>query len=94
MSQYDRLTGVKHLRVRGFKAVRFAAVMKAMAVNIARAIAAQKARIRGQGPSPAQHFGVKRCFLLFKEQIDKLLGSLPKYSKGNSENWIYAHNIA
>ena len=42
MSQYDRLTGVKHLRVRGFKAVRFAAVMKAIAVNIARAIAAKR----------------------------------------------------
>jgi len=92
MSQYDRLTGVKHLRVRGFKAVRFAAVMKAMAVNIVRAIAAQKARIQGQGPSPAQHFSVKRCFLLFKEQIDKLLGSFSKYLKGKSENWIYAHN--
>jgi len=93
MSQYDRLTGVKHLRVRGIRAVRFAAVMKAMAVNIARAIAAKKARIRGQGPSPAQHFGVKRCFLLFKEQIDKFLGSFPKYSKENSEKWIYAHNV-
>ncbi len=92
MSQYDRLTGVKHLRVRGFKAVRFAAVMKAMAVNIVRAIAAQKARIQGQGPSPAQHFSVKRCFLLFKEQIDKFLGSFSKYLKGKSENWIYAHN--
>ena len=92
MSQYDRLTGVKHLRVRGFKAVRFAAVMKAMTVNIVRAIAAQKARIQGQGPSPAQHFSVKRCFLLFKEQIDKLLGSFSKYLKGKSENWIYAHN--
>jgi len=93
MSQYDRLTGVKHLRVRGFKAVRFAAVMKAMAVNIARAIAAQKARIRGQGPSPDQHFGVKRCFLLFKEQTDKLLGSFSKYLKRNSRNWTYARNI-
>jgi hypothetical protein len=34
MSQYDRLTGVKRLRVRGLKAVRFAAVMKPIAVNI------------------------------------------------------------
>ena len=34
MSQYDRLTGVKHLRVRGFKAVSFAAVMKAIGLPL------------------------------------------------------------
>ena len=38
-SQYDRKTGVKHLRVRGFKAVRCAAKMKAAGINILRATA-------------------------------------------------------
>ena len=33
MSEFDRRTGVKHLRVRGMKAVCFAAVMKAIVVN-------------------------------------------------------------
>ena len=37
MSEYDRRTGVKHLRVRGMKAVRFAAIMKAIGLNIFRA---------------------------------------------------------
>lgn len=37
MSEYDRRTGVKHLRVRGMKAVCFAAVMKAIGLNIFRA---------------------------------------------------------
>ncbi len=37
MSEYDRRTGVMHLRVRGMKAVRFAAVMKAIGLNIFRA---------------------------------------------------------
>ena len=37
MSEYDRRTGVKHLRVRGMKAVRFAAIMKAIGLNILRA---------------------------------------------------------
>ena len=37
MSEFDRRTGVKHLRVRGMKAVRFAAVMKAIGLNILRA---------------------------------------------------------
>jgi len=37
MSLYDRLTGVKALRVRGLKAVRFSAILKAIGVNIYRA---------------------------------------------------------
>lgn len=37
MSEYDRKTGVKRLRVRGFKAVRFAATLKAIGINIFRA---------------------------------------------------------
>ena len=36
MSQYNRLTGVKLLRVRGLKAVSFAATLKALGLNILR----------------------------------------------------------
>jgi hypothetical protein len=43
MSEYDRRTGVKHLRVRGFKAVRFCATVKAIGVNIFRATAVRRA---------------------------------------------------
>jgi hypothetical protein len=39
MSAYDRRTGVKQLRVRGLKAVRCAAVLKAAGLNILRAAA-------------------------------------------------------
>lgn len=46
MSQIDRRTGIKHLRVRGMKAVRFAATMKATALNIIRAAACKKRRNR------------------------------------------------
>jgi len=42
-SEYDRLTGVKHLRVRGFKAVRFCATIKALGINIYRIAAAMRA---------------------------------------------------
>jgi hypothetical protein len=73
MSQYDRLTGVKHLRVRGFKAVRFAAVMKAIAVNIVRAVAAKSARKRAQGPDSGQHPGANQVYVLFKEQFYGIL---------------------
>ena len=39
MSQYDRKTGVKHLRVRGFKNVAFCATLKAAGINLLRATA-------------------------------------------------------
>jgi len=45
MSLYDRLTGVKALRVRGLKAVRFSAILKAIGVNIHRATAFRMAEI-------------------------------------------------
>jgi hypothetical protein len=45
MSEYDRRTGVKQLRVRGLKAVRFCATLKAIGVNIFRATAVRVARI-------------------------------------------------
>lgn len=43
MSEYDKRTGVKHLRVRGLKAVRYCATLKALGVNIFRAAAARAA---------------------------------------------------
>lgn len=45
MSEYDRRTGVKRLRVRGFKAVKYCATLKALAVNIFRAAAIRAARM-------------------------------------------------
>jgi Transposase DDE domain/Transposase domain (DUF772) len=41
MSEYDRRTGVKKLRVRGLKAVSYAAIMKAIGLNIRRAAASK-----------------------------------------------------
>ena len=45
MSEYNKRTGVKRLRVRGLKAVRFCATLKALGVNIFRATAARMASI-------------------------------------------------
>ena len=73
MSQLDRRTGIKHLRVRGMKAVRFAATMKATALNIIRAAACRKRRNKGKNPSFAPFGGlvdlirvVKEHFLIFR----------------------------
>jgi hypothetical protein len=45
MSEYDRRTGVKHLRVRGLKSVRFCATLKALGVNIFRAAVVRAAKM-------------------------------------------------
>jgi hypothetical protein len=73
MSQYDRLTGVKHLRVRGFKAVRFAATLKAAAVNIARAVAALRARRRTKGPDTGPSRGNYGDSGFFKELFARIV---------------------
>ena len=69
MSQYDRLTGVKRLRVRSLKAVPFTAILKAVAVNVARAVAAKQARARAQGPYADRNWSPNCVFRLFKELI-------------------------
>jgi hypothetical protein len=87
MSQYDRLTGVKRLRVRGLKAVRFAAVMKAIAVNIARAVSADRARKRGQGSDPGDYSSQQGFLRLFKERFIRL-GRLTKlFSLPSTKFW-------
>ena len=47
MSEYDRRTGVKRLRVRGLKAVRYCATLKALGLNLLRAAAVMAATIAG-----------------------------------------------
>ncbi len=43
ISEFDRRTGVKHLRVRGLKAVRYCAALKAIGINIFRVATARMA---------------------------------------------------
>jgi hypothetical protein len=69
MSEYDRRTGVKHLRVRGMKAVSFAAVLKAIGINIFRATAHKN---RKNAPNKSSGTDMRRYLPLFanvKEQI-------------------------
>jgi hypothetical protein len=69
MSEFDRRTGVKHLRIRGMKAVQFAAIMKAIGLNIFRA-----SRLRRQNDSSCTPpCGINKAYLSVyshvKEQI-------------------------
>lgn len=69
MSQLDRRTGIKHLRVRGMKAVRFAATMKATALNIIRAAAYRKRRNKGKSPSLSPLDALIGLILIVKEHF-------------------------
>ena len=67
-SSMDRTTGIKHLRVRGFAAVRFCVYMKALATNLLRATRLRKA-LWGPYPCPEALFVSLRClFWVIKEQ--------------------------
>ena len=70
MSAYDRLTGVKHLRVRGLKAVRFCATLKAVGVNLYRAT------VTGPGPNRAR----LSLFFLSKSKCKPSGPQLPTFS--------------
>lgn len=52
MSQLDRKTGIKKLRVRGLKAVKFCVFLKALGVNILRATAARRITSGNQSSAP------------------------------------------
>jgi hypothetical protein len=67
MSQYDRRTGVKRLRVRGLKAVRYCATLKALSVNIFRAAAVRAARGRAERGKMHTYFSPNRIIRIVKE---------------------------
>ncbi|MEW5994658.1 MAG: transposase [Candidatus Zixiibacteriota bacterium] len=76
MSEFDRRTGVKCLRVRGLKAVRYCVTLKAAALNIFRAAVAKAALIGPQSgylclhsyPNRIKQF-VKELFWFFEHHI-------------------------
>jgi len=72
MSEYDRRTGVKHLRVRGFKAVRFCAILKATGLNILRAAAVRRARKEDESALDRRKRGAIHAFFIIKERIELL----------------------
>ena len=90
MSEYDRRTRVKRLRVRGLSAVRFCATLKAAEINFFRAVAVWVALNPETDGSKPDKLNLNHAFLVFKERfLDKwrLLknGFMPKI-----QYWVYA----
>ena len=67
MSEYDRRTGVKHLRFRGLKMVRFAAILKAIGINLFRANAVRVAIIRSRGLHNGDYSALNHVIFIVKE---------------------------
>jgi len=72
MSEYDRRTGVKRLRVRGLKAVRLCVTLKAVGVNLFRATAVRRAKSRPGNPASGAPGRLSGILSRFKEQIISL----------------------
>jgi len=73
MSQLDRLTGLKRLRVRGLSAVSLAAHLKAAGVNILRAAAFLNSK---KGRNPASPEVMTRLVYAVKERFQRLSATL------------------
>lgn len=76
MSEFDKLTGVKKLRVRGRKAVRYFATMKAAGLNLLRAARVMRARIKAAGTNIAATGLILPIFKAFKERLMGFVGNM------------------
>lgn len=76
MSAYKKLTGVDRLRVRGFKAVRYGALLKACAVNLFRAASVYKARMKACKPTGMKKDSKSLMPIVFKEQSRGIISKI------------------
>jgi len=83
MSEYDRRTGVKHLRVRGIKAVRFCAFLKATGLNILRAAAVRRARNEDECGQDRRKRGAMYAFFIVKERVKQVLVIMVRFNLFN-----------
>ena len=75
MSEFDRRTGVKRLRVRGMKAVRYSVILKAAGLNILRASAVMADRLSSKSDQKGSKMGLFAGINFFKERILAFMAS-------------------
>ena len=76
MSELDRRTGVKRLRVRGFKAVRFSATLKVIGINLLRAAAVRKATIYDYADLGKIRSALNHAIFFVKEHFRRIFSPL------------------
>ena len=89
MSEFNRRTGVKKLRVRGMTAVRFAAIMKATGLNLLRAGAVWRARRKARRANLGDNILLYTAFKTVKEQILMIIGN---FRSNCLENYQFAES--
>jgi hypothetical protein len=90
MSELDRKTGVKHLRVRGLEAVSFCAFLKAAGLNLFRAAAFKNRKEKEKKMGMRKNAGLFGPFFVFKEQrstLWTLLQRLRNFFSTDAPNW-------
>ena len=87
MSELDRRTGVKRLRVRGFKAVRFSAILKAIGINIFRAAAVRRAANHHKADSSQLKSALNHAIYFVKEQFKRIFRLLGQYFELNPDGF-------
>ncbi len=80
MSDLDRLTNLKRLRVRGMKAVRFCANLKATGVNIFRATVVKRARPTANRPLSGPFSSFLLPVYVFKERVSRMISKMIIFS--------------
>ena len=76
MSELDRRTGVKRLRVRGFKAVRFSATLKAIGINLFRAAAVRRAANHDNADNSKIKSALNHAIFFVKEHLERIFSPL------------------
>ena len=79
ISELDRHTGVKRLRVRGFKAVRFSATLKAIGINLFRAAAVRKAANPDNTDDRRLKSTLNHAVFFVKEHFERIFNPLKNY---------------
>jgi hypothetical protein len=79
MSELDRRTGVKRLRVRGFKAVRFSATLKAIGINLFRAAAVRKPAIYDYAELSKIKSALNHAIFFVKEHFRRIFSPLNNF---------------
>ena len=90
ISELDRKTGVKHLRVRGLEAVSFCAILKAAGLNLFRAAAFKNRKEKEKRVRMHKKAGLFGPFFVFKEQrsaLWALLQRLRNYFSTDAPYW-------
>ncbi len=79
MSELDRRTGIKRLRVRGLKAVRFSATLKAIGINLLRAAAVRRAANTHNANNSRVKSTLNHAVSVVKEQFERILSPLNRF---------------